>query len=127
MDKKLQNKIFKRFDYMFRERKLPMSQTCMCWGITTGNGWYDLLWKLCEDIEKELKKDIEVKKEFAFTQVKEKFATLRAYYNGGTEKIETLICKAEQKSAVTCEICGKPGKQCGGAWVKTLCKKCNTE
>jgi proline racemase len=29
---------------------------------------------------------------------------------------------AEAMSAVTCEVCGNPGKLVGGGWVRTLCE-----
>ncbi len=51
MTKKLQDRLFKRFNNMFRERYLPMSQTCMCWGIDCGDGWFDLLCDLCEKLK----------------------------------------------------------------------------
>lgn len=55
------------------------------------------------------------------TQVKEKFGTLRFYYEGGDEYISGLVSMAESMSAVTCEKCGAPGKQRHGGWIRTLC------
>jgi hypothetical protein len=54
-------------------------------------------------------------------QIKEKFGTLRFYYNGGDSKIEGMVRLAESMSAVTCEECGKPGQQRSGGWIRTLC------
>jgi len=54
-------------------------------------------------------------------QVKEKFGTLRFYYQGGDEYISGLVSMAESISGITCETCGKPGTQTGGSWVKTAC------
>lgn len=56
------------------------------------------------------------------TQVKEKFGTLRFYYDGGDDFIHGLSTMAESMSAVTCEVCGNPGKTIGGGWVRTLCR-----
>jgi len=55
------------------------------------------------------------------TQVKEKFGTLRFYYNGGDEVIDGMVRMAEALSGVTCEECGAPGKQRHGGWILTLC------
>lgn len=54
-------------------------------------------------------------------QVKEKFGTLRFYYDGGDDYIRGIVSMAESMSAVTCEECGVPGKQRGGGWIQTLC------
>ena len=54
-------------------------------------------------------------------QVKEKFGTLRFYYDGGDDIIDGMVRMAESMSGVTCEECGKPGHQRGGGWIVTLC------
>ena len=43
------------------------------------------------------------------TQIKEKFGTLRFYYDGGDEYIRGLEDMAESMTARTCEDCGSPG------------------
>lgn len=55
------------------------------------------------------------------TQVKEKFGTLRFYYDGGDAFIAGLVSMATSMTAVTCEECGVPGLQRGGGWIRTLC------
>lgn len=55
-------------------------------------------------------------------QIKEKFGTLRVYVHNSTDRVEALIDFAEGMSAVTCEVCGKPGKlDSTHGWVKTHC------
>lgn len=57
-------------------------------------------------------------------QVKEKFGTLRFYYDGQrSEYIRGLVAMAEAMSAVTCEVCGSPGTLRGGRWRRTLCDR----
>ena len=58
------------------------------------------------------------------TQVKEKFGTLRFYYNGGDDYIDGAVSMAEAMSAVTCETCAEPGEVRPGGWIKTLCDEC---
>lgn len=57
-------------------------------------------------------------------QVKEKFGTLRFYYNGGDEYISGLTAMAEAMSARTCESCGTSAKTSGQGWLVTLCQPC---
>jgi hypothetical protein len=81
-----------------------------------GDGWFNLIWNLCEDLDKV------VGEEFRVDQVKEKFGTLRFYASGTNREAEALIRVAEKLSAITCEICGKPGKlKVKGAWYRTVC------
>lgn len=58
------------------------------------------------------------------TQIKEKFGTLRFYYNGGNEYIHGLVAMAEAMSCRTCESCGAPATQTHGGWIKTICQPC---
>jgi hypothetical protein len=59
-------------------------------------------------------------------QIKEKFGTLRFYYDGGDDYIRGLEAMAESMTARICEDCGGPGaarsteKQ---RWVRVLCEK----
>jgi hypothetical protein len=55
------------------------------------------------------------------SQVKEKFGTLRFYYNGGDDVVSGIERMAESMSAVMCETCGAPGKTRSGGWIQTLC------
>lgn len=91
--------------------------------IECGEGWSDLLWKLCEGIEEEIKKsNIE---DFCVTQIKEKFGGLRFYFVNGNDKIRELINKAEDDSFEVCELCGAEGKlKKINGWFSTLCEKC---
>jgi len=119
MENKLQKKLYKRFKFLninSVDEKYPYPM----FGIEVGDGWYNLLYKLFEKIEKE----IDMGESFGgFTQIKEKFGLLRIYCLA-SDKIYNLIDKYENKSAYICEICGKRGKlrnPCG--WYFTACEK----
>jgi len=136
MNKENTKKLFERFDFFYPET--PITESLMAFGLTCADGWFQLVWDLCENIEKELqkeKKEIDIKEKtkrllrgehrFKVTQVKEKFGTLRFYVNGATDKIYNMISEAENKSYTTCEVCGadaKPVKR--GGWYATLCTDC---
>jgi hypothetical protein len=99
------------------EVRSDMKQSCMYWGIETGDGWYDLIDKMMQEIS-DLKKP-----DFCFTQIKEKFGTLRVYTNYYYEDVEAIIEKYEAISAVTCEVCGKPGTINDGGWLRVRCEE----
>jgi len=123
MKKELQEKLFKKYPKIFKQRKLPMTETCMCWGIDTGDGWYALIDMLCSllqwDIDRNKHAQIEA------VQVKEKFGTLRFYVNGSDAKQDGIIDFAELLSGSICEECGsnKDVKQTTG-WIYTRCSDC---
>jgi hypothetical protein len=127
MRKELQDKIFAAFPSLYCRKDLPMTETCMCWGIETGDGWFDLIYKLSQDI-------VNISKNVTAEQVKEKFGSLRFYYRYTENNIERdnrineLIEEAEEKSFTTCESCGSTDEvtQTEG-WIVTLCKTCKKE
>lgn len=47
MSPELEKKLFDKYPKIFAQHKLPMSQTAMCWGIETSDGWYNIIDKLC--------------------------------------------------------------------------------
>lgn len=67
--------------------------------------------------------EIERKKIPLVFQVKEKFGALRYYVGSATDEQHGLINMACALSAVTCEICGAPGKINSYGWLRCLCKK----
>lgn len=103
-----------------------LKASLMAFGFACEDGWFPLIYQLCEDIQGELNKlDEDFNKYFYVTQVKEKFAGLRFYVSYGTDEIFDLISEAEKKSHTVCEKCGEPGAvRRRGGWYKTLCQDC---
>ena len=58
MRQELEQKLFKRFKFFKPER--PVSEALMAFGFGCGSGWFDLIWKLCIDIEPLVDKDFEL-------------------------------------------------------------------
>jgi len=77
-----------------------------------------------EDVERGLKlREVrEACPQVIATQVKEKFGTLRFYYYGGDDYCRGVESLADSMSAVTCEVCGSPGKLLTQGWHRTLCE-----
>jgi len=132
MRKELQERLFGEFPEIFRGSKLSPREHCLGRGIETEDGWFSIVYSLSKSIQDHLKKlkDAGRPLDFEFSQIKEKFATLRIYDNGGDEFIDGVIAMAENLSAITCEVCGSNGKiKCNEkrSWIKTLCEEHSKE
>lgn len=112
-------------------------------GFECKNGWYNIIDQLCQQIQSHInwaqrRREYEVQQgiqgepgmprtphveQVVAMQVKEKFGTLRFYYDGGDQYISGLVSMAEAMSSVTCEVCGSPGKIRGHHWIYTACDK----
>lgn len=131
MRQELDNKLCQRFPTIFRDRNADSKTTLMCYGFNCGDGWFQLIWDLCLELEK-------LHPKVVATQVKEKFGGLRFYYTTVEEELDgilgvslrnnkafNLISQAEARSYQICEWCGKPGSITKPKhWVHTLCSKC---
>jgi len=114
----LDEKLVSKYPMLFKDRHGNMMKTAMCWGFECGDGWYDLLDKLCQCItEHAISHGLDV----TATQVKEKYGTLRFYVGSADDAIYDMIDKAEILSAYTCEVCGKPGEMGGTGWYSVRC------
>lgn len=124
MNKENTEKFFKTFSFFHPEKSLQ--ESLMSFGFECRDGWKDLLWELCEKIEKELNENPELKENFEVLQVKEKFGGLRFYIIDGNDNINDSIDEAEEKSYTVCEVCGSPVSEQTkiNGWVSTVCEKC---
>lgn len=51
MKRELEEELYKKYPKIFAQKEMPMTETAMCWGIACGDGWYDILDILCEEIQ----------------------------------------------------------------------------
>lgn len=124
MRKELQIKLFKKYPKIFRQKDLPETESCMCWGIMTADGWYWLIDNLCDCIQWHV--DHNNAPQIEAVQLKEKFSKLRFYYEGGDELIHGMVWFAEHLSGMICEECGitdDVSRNTEG-YIRTLCSKC---
>lgn len=190
MTEELQEKLYLDYPDLFKEKDLPMTETCMCWGIDCGDGWENIIRNVCKSLNKDYalarkKKRFPYEDEITvwfhnlcrkiekvfklkyntlyavkhrsyerfpgfsirFSQIKEKFGTLRIYHNFvdnfKTEdvdhldqkdiviarerawgKIDGVLSMAHLLSEQTCEDCGAPGKLLTTGWWTTQCRAC---
>ena len=131
MREDLDKLLCEKYPKLFRDRYASEQVTCMCWGIAVGDGWFNILDKLCGNIQSHIdwvaRSNPEDCPQVILEQVKEKFGTLRFYYQGGDDYINGLVSMAESMTEVTCEECGAPGQRYNGGWVRTLCDTHNKE
>jgi hypothetical protein len=133
VNKENTEKLFADFPRLFKGKDLGMQANLMCFGFEFGDGWFDLIYQLCADLEEEYQKlSPEAIAEagddsYIVFQAKEKFGGLRFYMDSGTEEMYNLASAAEEKSFTICEYCGKEGKPRRGGWIKTLCDQHHDE
>lgn len=66
----------------------------------------------------------EICKQVIATQVKEKFGSMRFYYEGGDEYVSGIIDLMENMTSTTCDNCGAVGTKGGGGWISVRCAPC---
>jgi hypothetical protein len=90
----------------------PSGYSVVDWSDLVSDGWKPIM----RDLQAKSEPDV------VLTQVKEKFGTLRIYYNGGSEAFAQAVNEAERASANVCEDCGQPGSTRDvGGWLRTVC------
>jgi len=141
MKQELDEKLCADYPLIFADRRKSMMETLMCWGFDCGDGWYDLIDTLCGQIQHHIgnrkrNREVILSKEIfnqdmvpeeipqvVAVQVKEKFGSLRFYYDGGDEHISGLVSMAEAMSTKICMTCGKPGKLYTQGWWNVACEE----
>lgn len=116
--------------------------------IDCGDGWEWIIREAFEKLELLLKSGVPAEQNIYVTQIKEKFGGLRiyrshalvfdfltndsresfiktdaspAYSRSEIDQVDLIIEAAQIKSRSICELCGRPGEQRAGNWIRTLC------
>lgn len=138
------SQLCEKYPKIFRDRYASPQSTCMCWGFSCGDGWYDLIDTLCSCIQNHVENKFRQQQlslkygnikpedvipsedlQVVAVQVKEKFGGLRFYINGADEEVHGMITMAEAMSHKICEDCGSKGTLRKGGWLRTLCDSCH--
>jgi hypothetical protein len=93
-------------------------------GFACGKGWWPMLEQLCGTIQSHIdwkQKQGQECPQVVVEQIKEKFGTLRFYYQGGDDYIHGAVALAENLTGHLCEECGSTGTRRSGGWIRTLC------
>lgn len=51
MNKELEQKLYEKYPKLFRQAELSTQESCMGWGCTCSNGWYNIIDLLCSNIQ----------------------------------------------------------------------------
>ncbi len=157
MRDELELKLAEKFPFMQQKPTLEeqkqnghITNLYTAFGCEFGDGWFQLMCDMCQEITNAYE-NAGVEIDIIPAQAKEKFGTLRFYYDiKGQEQaihafdflgqgslrftdkstplykeISNIVRKYETKSATICEKCGKAGKlRKDLSWVLTLCDEC---
>lgn len=120
MRQELDDLLCARYPVLFAHRHRPTSETPMGRGFSCEDGWFDLIDRLCADIQAAVAKGAT---QPVAAQVKEKLGELRFYVDGRADPaIRALIDEASECSGKVCEVCGRPGRlMLDGGWVHAAC------
>ena len=93
------------------------------YGCIAPDGWKDLVLRTDEMLA-------HIDPDYEIHQIKEKFATLRYYFQGGKTELEreimwAIVEQAERTSSHICEVCGERGElRTDEYYIRTLCTSC---
>lgn len=51
MKKELQDNLYNKYPAIFKHKDLDPTQTAMCWGISCGDGWFNIIDTLCCELQ----------------------------------------------------------------------------
>ena len=94
------------FQDLFPEKPPENQPNAVCSTMDVGNGWFKLIWALCDNIQQELEMHPKVKDGFMITSVKEHKGSLMFEVSTANMGIFDLIEKAESQSESICLQCG---------------------
>src|SRR6266851_818626 len=97
-------------------------QTRMADGFAHGDGWFNIVWRLCEELEPLVAEaEKATGRPFEVLQAKQELGSLKFYVSHRTDAILQRIEIGELESLRTCEVCGQPGKRWEGDRIRTAC------
>jgi hypothetical protein len=86
-------------------------------GLCFSPGWKNIIRELFECCEAN-------NYNIQLVQAKEKFGSLRFYYDAAESwpsEVDKKLQEIEAKSATTCDVCGAPGEMRHGGWISCRC------
>lgn len=87
------------------------------------DGWEKLFLQMCEDIRQPLI-DADYLEKFRFSQIKEKYNSMRCYHFGAPQEVEDILSKYEMMAGYVCTRCGKPAVYESKGYIASYCADC---
>jgi predicted NAD-dependent protein-ADP-ribosyltransferase YbiA (DUF1768 family) len=150
MNSELERKIYDADPVFFRQKDMDMTQTCMCWGIECGDGWFEPIFEFVQKVR--ILNDCLSTMNMCIvaSQIKSKWADFTCYWNmdvldkGKNVELSEqqqatidlfhsimgdIVWGCKEKCAHTCEICGKHSiwndeVYACGSWLTIKCLDC---
>lgn len=108
MNQILAENLYVAFPYIYRGRHKSKFESAMCWGIECGDGWYQILYDLSQQLEDHRAKHPAL--DFEVFQVKSKMGRLRFHLNWPVAVVVSdIVSSACSRADTICELCGKSG------------------
>jgi hypothetical protein len=98
-----EEEIFKKYPALYKEKDLPMQESCMCWGLEVPESWLPVIDMLSEALTNSYRRCTEnghYRPVFIAEQVKSKFNELRFYYKVELD-IKGEMLEEEKQDAVS--------------------------
>ncbi len=122
MKNELDDLLCQKYPKIFAERNLTADKSCMYWGFSCHDGWFDIIDVLCAQLQ--FWTDRNGAPQVTAKQVKEKFGVLRFYCSGGNDHTFGMVVMAQSMSSRICEVCGSPGAmEEEDGWYRVRCKE----
>ncbi len=150
MNGELESKLYAIDPVFFRQKDLDMTQTCMCWGIECGDGWFEPIREFVTKVKTLNGLLAPLNMCIVASQIKSKWADFTCYWNVDildseknvqlTEEqqdaidlvhsmMDDIVDGCVEKCSHTCELCGKQSFWkdevfvCG-SWLTVKCLDC---
>ena len=107
MSPELDALLCQRYPKIFADRRASIQTSCMAWGFSCGDGWFEIVDAICARLQHMI--DHEGAPQVVASQVKEKFGSLRFYAQCVTQAQLDEIQRIAGRSNRICEVCGAPG------------------
>lgn len=101
-------KLLNRFPEIYIGYYLSEETSLMSRGFQCKDGWFELIWRMSEEIETLANaQGIPIPE---MSEIKQKMGGLRVRLFSNNKAIKTTIRDAEEMALTTCETCGESGK-----------------
>lgn len=120
MSPELDAQLCQRYPKIFADRRASIQTSCMAWGFSCGDGWFEIVEAICAQLQHMT--DHEGAPQVVASQVKEKFGSLQFYVQKATKEQINEILRIAGRSNHICEVCGAPGARVvAGGWQQVRC------
>lgn len=105
MNKVLTEKLYSNFPQLYSGHRKTKYESAMHWGFDCGDGWYQLLYDLSQQLDNYL--TLHPSLQCEVVDVKSKFGTLRFRLSLHDPIMQDMILTACNRATITCEHCGR--------------------